>query len=577
MRKIGFLLPVLACLAAGEAPARDAAGAALVADTVLTNGKVYTLDSGQAWAEAIAIKDGKISFVGSSEQAKRYQGGNTKIIDLDGKMVLPGLNDIHVHPVYGFTVQLFECVFAPGSSANEVARTVSACVEDNPDAEWIVGGQWTADFFETHDIQSPREWLDKLSGNKAVILRDSSYHNRWVNSKALALAGLDRNSPEIPGGEIVRDPATGEPNGLLYETAAGPVLSIVPGWTEQQYEMAAAEGVRTANRFGITGIKEAWARLTDLKAYKSLDNDADLTVHLAASMSVFAMLDADGNLDTDKLTQLREAYRGNHVNTDFVKLFMDGVPGVRTAAMLENYLPTEDGAESHNGMQHYPGKELAHLVTELDRLGLTVKVHTAGDRAVRVTLDAIEHTRKVNGGSGLRHEMAHAGYIHENDIPRFAALNAVPEISPYIWFPSAKVIDPILSAVGERGKRYWPVKSLLEAGAEVVAGSDWPAGALESMNPWVGMEALVSRRNPLDEHPGTLWQEQAITLEQALQIYTLNGAKALKLEQETGSIEVGKLADIIVLNQNLFDVPIEHISDTQVEMTMFGGNVVYQK
>ena len=407
MRKVGFLLPVLACLAAGEALARDTAGAALVADTVLTNGKVYTLDSGQAWAEAVAIKDGKISFVGSSEQAEQYQGGNTEIIDLDGKMVLPGLNDIHVHPVYGFTVQLFECVFPPGSSADEVARTVSACVADNPDAEWIVGGQWTADFFEKHDIQSPREWLDKLSGNKAVVLRDSSYHNRWVNSKALA--------------------------------------------------------------------------------------------------------------------------------------------------------------------------KLALLVTRLDKLGLTVKVHTAGDRAVRVTLDAIEHARKANGDSGLRHETAHAGYIHEADIPRFAALNAVPEISPYIWFPSAKVIDPILSAVGERGKRYWPVKSLLEAGAEVAAGSDWPAGALESMNPWVGMEALVSRRNPLDEYPGTLWQEQAITLEQALQIYTLNGAKALKLEQQTGSIEVGKLADIIVLNQNLFDVPIEHISDTQVEMTMFGGNVVYQK
>ena len=577
MKKIGFLLPVLACLAAGDGLARDAAGAITVADIVLTNGKVYTLAPAQPWAEAIAIKGANISFVGSSQEAEQYLGEETKTIDLDGKMVLPGLNDLHVHPVYGFTVQLFECVFPPGSSADEVARTVSRCVEDNPDAEWIVGGLWTTDFFEKHDIQSPREWLDRLSGDKAVILRDGSYHNRWVNSKALALAGLDRDSPEIPGGEIVRDPATGEPNGLLYETAAGPVLSIVPDWTEQQYEMAAAEGVRTANRFGITGVKEAWARLPDLKAYKAIDNDSALTVHLAVSMSVFAMLDADGNLDKDRLAQLRETYRGKQVNTDFVKLFMDGVPSVRTAAMLEDYLPAEDGTEAHNGMQHYPDDKLAHLLAELDSLGLTVKVHTAGDRAVRVTLDAIEHARKANGDSGLRHEMAHAGYIHEIDIPRFAALNAVPEISPYIWFPSVKVIDPIISAVGERGKRYWPVKSLLEAGAEVAAGSDWPAGALESMNPWVGMEALITRRNPLDEHPGALWEEQAITLEQALKIYTLNGAKALKLEQQTGSIEVGKLADIIVLNQNLFEIPAERISDTQVEMTLFEGRVVYQK
>ena len=273
-----------------------------------------------------------------------------------------------------------------------------------------------------------------------------------VNSKALALAGLGRDSPEIPGGEIVRDPETGEPNGLLYETAAGPVLSIVPDWTEQQYEFAAAEGVRTANRFGITGIKEAWARLPDLKAYKALDDDAGLTVHLAASMSVFAMLDADGNLDKDKLTELREAYRGKQVNTDFVKLFMDGVPSVRTAAMLENYLPADDGTEAHNGMQHYPDEKLAQLVTELDSLGLTVKVHTAGDRAVRVTLDAIEHARKANGDSGMRHEMAHAGYIHETDIPRFAALNAVPEISPYIWFPLGKGNRPHRQRCGRTGQ-----------------------------------------------------------------------------------------------------------------------------
>ena len=244
--------------------------------------------------------------------------------------------------------------------------------------------------------------------------------------------------------------------------------------------------------------------------------------------------------------------------------------------MLADYLPAYEGAKTHNGLQHYPNDVLARLMAQLDEAGITAKVHTAGDRAVRVTLDAIEHARKTNGNSGLRHELAHAGYIDEADLPRFAALNAVAEASPYIWFPSTKT-ESIIRAVGERGQRYWPVKSLLESGAEVVAGSDWPAGALESMSPWIGLEAMISRRNPRGEFPGTLWKEQAITLEQALRIYTLSGAKALKLETVTGSIETGKLADIIVLNQHLFEIPTEQISETQVEMTLFEGDIVHEK
>ena len=549
------------------------------ADVLLINGRVYTVNPEQPWAEAIAIKDGRILYIGSDEDAAAYRGGETEVIDIEGKMVMPGLNDLHVHPVYGFTVQLFECVF-PGTATPDVVRqTVSRCVEESPEAKWIIGGQWETDFFIKHDIPSPRKWLDEISGDKAVILRDTSFHNRWVNSKALELAGLTRDSPpdrlEISGGEIVLDQETGEPNGLLYENAAGPVLSIIPDWTEAQYLQAARESVKAANRFGLTGIKDAWATPQALKAYKALDDNGEVSVHLVTSISVLPMLDKEKNLDPTILEQVRSAYRGRHVNTDSVKISMDGVPSAsRTAAMLADYMPAHAGAPTHNGKQHYTQQELSQLIVQLDKLGATVKVHTAGDRSVRVTLNAIEAARQANGDSGLRHELAHAGYIDDADIPRFAELNAVAELSPYIWFPSVKV-DSIIRAVGEqRGQRYWPVRDLLEAGAQVVAGSDWPAGALSSMNPWVGLEALVSRANPWDLRQDRLWEEQAITLEQALAMYTCSGAKALLLEHESGSLEAGKLADIIVLEHNLFEIPVSRISDTQVSLTLFGGRIV---
>ncbi|MCY3751013.1 MAG: amidohydrolase family protein, partial [Gammaproteobacteria bacterium] len=300
--------------------------AAPVADTLLVNGRVYTVDPAQPWAEAIAVRDSRILFVGSDDEAAAYQGDQTEVIDMNGKMAMPGLNDLHVHPVYGFTVQLFECVF-PGTATPEVVRqTVTQCVADYPDAEWIIGGQWETDFFIKHDIPSPRKWLDEISGDKAVLLRDTSFHNRWANSKALELAGLTRDSPEIPGGEMVRDKETGEPNGLLYEAAAGPVLRIIPDWTEEQYLASAREGVRAANRFGLTGIKEAWATPQGLKAYKTLDENREVSVHLVTSMSVLPMLDEEKNLDAEILEQMRTAHRGRNVNTDAVKISMDGVP-----------------------------------------------------------------------------------------------------------------------------------------------------------------------------------------------------------------------------------------------------------
>ena len=439
---------------------------------------------------------------------------------------------------------------------------------------WVVGGRWDSGFFDRYEIGSPVVWLDGISTDYAISLADDTGHNRWVNSRALELAGYNSDT-HIQGGELGRD-ADGEPNGLLMEAAMWPVLRIIDEQlkpTAAQFLEAARTSLEGASRYGFTGIKEAGDADQGIIAYKALDDAGDLNVHMMTCIAV--RVREDGSLDLESLQRIREENRGRQVNTDCAKIFLDGVPsGARTAAMLHDYLPEKEGAPTHNGKLLVSPETLKEWMTKLDSMGFTVKVHAAGDRAVRVALDAIEHARKVNGDSGLRHELAHSGFIDPADISRFARLDAVADMSPSIWYPSP-IIDAIVGAVGERGRRYWPFKDLLDAGAEVVAGSDWPA-VIPNMDPWTGIEAMVTRQHPTGAYPGTYWAEQAITLEQALSISTMAGARSLRMEDDCGSLEPGKLADIIVLNHDLFQIPATRISETEVLMTLFEGEIVYQ-
>jgi hypothetical protein len=254
---------------------------------------------------------------------------------------------------------------------------------------------------------------------------------------------------------------------------------------------------------------------------------------------------------------------------------MDGVPTAsRTAAMLSPYVPDESGTVTR-GFVHVAEEILTRDMIELDKRGITVKIHTAGDWSVQIALNAIAGARKANGRSGLRHELSHAGYVSPADMERFTELNAVADVSPILWHPSP-VIGSVIAAVGERGNEYWPIRSFLDNGSHVAAGSDWPS-VTPTPSPWPGIEAFVSRADPFGVTPGTLWNEQAITLEEAIEIYTMGGARALRLQDSTGSITLGKSADIIVLDRNLFKIPISEVGDTQVLMTFFEGQLVYEK
>jgi len=570
--KIIFGVALAMCLASCQPPQP----VLQPADLVLRGGTIHTVSTTQPSAESIAITGGEIVFVGGNELVEAYIGPTTEVVELDGRLVMPGLIDAHLHPIRGALKELYQCNFPFTATPSEIQTAIERCVKEMPESEWIIGGQWSSDFFDRFDIESPRKFLDAVSGDKAVVLGDDATHNDWVNTKALQLAGFDASTPDPAGGKFERD-ADGMPNGILIENATKLMRPFTASYNDAQYVAAAREFSRIANAFGITGAKGAGLYNEEVAAFYSADQRGELTVHAAVCIRT-----PDGQrteqLDYDQIETVRDRYTSEHVHMNFVKIFLDGVPTpARTAAMLAPYLPDEEHGDDFNGGPLHVGiNPLAADLIELDRRGFTVKMHTAGDRSVRIALDAIEAARKANGDSGLRHELAHAGYIDLADLPRFAELDAVVDLSPVIWHPSP-ITNAIFSAVGvERGEKYWPVRDILDSNAAVLGGSDWPSVALDA-NPWIGIEALVSRQDPRGQTPGTLWPEQAITLAEAIEIYTIHGARALRLDDRTGSIETGKLADLIVLNRNIFEVAIEDVGNTQIYQTYFEGNLVYEQ
>lgn len=539
-----------------------------MADTILKNGRIYTQSEESSWVEALAIKNGKILATGTSETIAAYEKESTEVINLEGKMAMPGIIDAHSHPVWGGLKDLYRCNFPFSANPEKVAKKIKSCVESQKDITWIQGGNWSSDFFDKYDIESPIEWLDAITSDKAVVLKDDTNHHAWLNSKALDLLGIDESSQPYEGATYVKDPETGKLNGLLME-AGSHLRNLMPDWTEEQYNEAVRYAVKRANSFGITGLKDADAYESVARAYHQVASQENLTANVAVALRIPGE-HSKNTFNMNEFSHMRDSYNAEHVDTNFVKIYLDGVPtSSRSAAMLDPY----PGHEPHKGELLVDPEVLTKTITELDRRGFTVKVHTTGDRAVRITLDAIQQAREKNGNSGLSHELAHAALISESDMPRIESLGVAADLAPYIWFPSP-LHDNIHATLGERAERAWPAKSLVESGVLVVAGSDWPA-SVEDIDPWIGIETLITRAHPEGKTQGTLWKDQAITLKQALEIFTINGAKALKIDHETGSIEPGKSADIIVLNHDLFEIAPEEISQTRVLMTLFEGRKVY--
>jgi predicted amidohydrolase YtcJ len=560
---VGALAALLTAAASAGPPAE-----ADSADVVFSGGKIR-MPSG--WADAMAVQRGIIVAVGSDESVRHWRGPKTRVVDLGGRTVLPGLHDVHVHPLFaGITEQ--QCRVPQGASLAELQRRLKACVERGPPGQWVVGGQWDAPALG----QPPnRLQLDAVSAFQPVLLDDTSGHSAWANSRALVLSGVTRATTDPTGGIIERD-AAGEPTGVLRESAIELVRQHVPKPGAAAVRSALKWALREMLAVGITSYTEASVGFVagsdiELDTYAALADAGALKQRVTLCLTW-----APGSEDAERVIARRNLYARARLRPDCVKIFLDGVPtDGHTAAMLEPYADAVAGRQddaSRYGMLMVPQEVLDAAVTRFDRMGLTVKFHAAGDAAVRAGLHAIEVARAANGYSGLMHNVGHCTFVAKEDLVRARGAGATFEVSPYLWAPSP-INDSITAAVGsELIKRVWPVREMIDAGALVVPGSDW--AVVPSVNPWIGIETLVTRE-VVGGSSNSFGKAEAITVTEALDLFTVNAARQERAAHQLGRLETGMLADLIVLSQDPYAVPAAKLHDTKVLMTFIAGNQVF--
>lgn len=541
------------------------------ADLVLKGGQVYTMDAGRSWAQALAVRGGRIVYVGSDEGAAGFVGPKTKLIALADRMVIPGFQDAHVHPVSG-GIELTQCNLNDLATREAVLAKVKECAQDRA-KPWLVGGGWLLPLFAGG--APTRQELDALVPDRPAYLSAADGHSAWVNSKALALAGVTKATNDPENGRIERDAATGEPTGTLRESAMDLVARLLPKPTPAER----AEGLHRAlayfARLGITAVQEASASRGALEAYRDAERAGALSARVVVALATEAGAEnADAAFAPPaadvvaRLVKLREEFTSARVRPTAAKIFADGVVEARTAAMLEPYTDKP----GHSGQPNLMPERLNALVAALVKERFTVHIHAIGDRAVRISLDALE-AAGARAGAGARHQLAHIEFIHPADTPRFRTLGVIANFQPLWAYADSYITDLTLGGVTREAARYiYPIGSVVRAGGPLAFGSDW---SVSSANPLEGIQVAVTRRG-LDGKPEPFLPGEAIDLATALAAYTIGSARANGLDAETGSLEVGKLADLAVLEGNVFARPAAEIAKTRVLLTLLEGRPVYR-
>lgn len=544
-----------------------AAGAAAQpreAELVLRNGRVYTVDAARSWAEAVAIEGGRIVFVGPSSEAERWTGASTRVVELAGRMVLPGFHDSHVHLVSGGMVDP-ACDLGGADTLAKLEAQVTACAKSSAGKPWVLGRGWALPLFPA--AHPKKELLDRLVPDRPALFSAADGHSTWVNSRALAAAAVTKATADPPHGRIERDPASGEPTGTLREAAAALIRAKVPPPTPEDYLRGLRRGIAEAHRLGITSIHEANAGEEPLRAYAELDRRGELTLKVVAALATDPKR---GEAQVDELVRQRAAYAGPRLRPVAAKIFADGVIESRTAALLEPYLD----APGERGLANFEPAALQALVARLDREGFQVHTHAIGDRGIRMTLDAYEAARRGNGRRDARHLIAHIQLFDPADIPRFRELAVTASFQP-LWAQADEYITELTEPkLGPARSRWlYPIASVLRSGALVAAGSDWP---VSSLNPLEAIEVGVTRRPAGDVAKPSWIPEERAQLADLLAAYTAAGAWASRQERETGSLEVGKAADLVVLDRDLFAVAPQQIHEARVLLTLLAGREVYR-
>ncbi len=561
-----FTAPLLiaAVLAAGCDEVEPRASAEQqVADIVFQNGRIYTVDANRSWADAVAIGNGRIVYVGSDAGAEPLVGPSTRVIDLEGRMMLPGFQDVHIHPIGG-GIEAQACNLNGLETLDEYIATIETCARDNPDQAWITGGGWSMAVFGP-GANASAALIDEVVPDRPVFLTSADGHSAWANSKALEIAGITADTPNPPDGLIDRGPG-GEPLGSLQEGAMYLVSRHAPAVDLETRTDGLQYAINMLNDYGITSIQDASVDEEDLEAYRALDERGELSLRVVASL----WWERDKGVEQiGNFERLREQYTGGRLRAGTVKIMQDGVMENYTAVMLEPYI----GQDGNKGIPMVEPQKLKEAVTALDAADFQVHFHAIGDGAIRQSLDAVEAALEANGDLGNRHHISHLQLIDPADIPRFAKLHVVANFQPLWAYADSYITDLTIPFIGaERARWLYPIGSVRDAGGMIAFGSDW---SVSSANPFEEIETAITRLGALGETTEPLLPQERIDLPLALAAFTINAAYINSQEDSTGSIEVGKYADLIVLDQNLFEIDPVDISETSVLMTMIEGKVVH--
>jgi predicted amidohydrolase YtcJ len=536
------------------------------ADILLVHGKVYTLGQQAPWAQALAIRHGKIVAVGSDEIVGKMRGIGTKVIDAGGKLVLPGFTDCHIHFLSG-SLGLGRVNLEGATNTADIQKRLREYAAKHPGDSWILGRGWNYAMFAPATLPD-RQALDQLFPNRPVFLVAYDGHTGWANSKALSLAGVSKDTPDPANGAIVRDPQSGDPTGALKESAQRLVANIIPKPTRVDKLVALRAGMKWANQNGITRVHSAGGDFEELELLEELRQTKQLSMRFY--VSYFLNPPELRKEDLDAIEQTRKKYHDEWIDTNAVKFMVDGVVESHTAAFLEPY----SDEPAIKGALFWDPEKYNSAVAELDKRGLQLLTHAIGDNAIRTALNAYEFAETRNHKKDRRPRVEHIEDISASDIPRFGKLGVIASMQPLHSYPDADTLDVWARNVGpERATRAWVWKSIADNGGRYAFGSDWP---VVTLNPWEGIQVAVTRQTTDGKPPGGFVPAQRITVAQAIAGYTLDAAYAGRREKTEGSLENGKVADVIIVDRNLLEIDPRTISDTKVILTIVGGKVVYE-
>ncbi|MEU8759245.1 amidohydrolase [Streptomyces sp. NPDC048659] len=539
------------------------------ADLVFTGGPVFTGDPARTRASSLAVVGERIIAVGHDE-VRALIGPRTEVVDLAGRLLIPGFQDAHIHAVSG-GVEMAECDLSGTTGVDDYLRIIGTYAAEHPDRPWITGGGWSMESFEG-GLPS-RRLLDGVVADRPVLLVNRDHHGAWANSRALELAGITVGTPDPADGRIERE-ADGTPSGVLQEGAVSLVQRLLPPTTAADRLAGLLRAQDLLHSLGITGWQDAllgsFNGMADpADAYLTAAQDGTLTARVSGALWWDR---ARGAEQIPELVERRAVSHHGRFRAGSVKIMQDGVAENFTAAMTSPYLDACGCATANSGLSFVDPEALRGHVTALDALDFQVHFHALGDRAVREALDAVEAAVEANGRRGNRHHLAHLQVVHPDDIARFARLGALANIQP-LWAAHEPQMDELtIPFLGpERAAWQYPFGDLVRAGATLVAGSDWP---VSSPDPLAGLHVAVNRAEPGAADGRVFLPEQRLDLATALAAYTA-GSAHVGGHDEAGSLRAGHLADLVVLDRDIFTAPAAEIAEARVEQTFVGGTRVF--